>query len=148
MSVQTIAFAAHNLTLIHDLEAQPAPRSYFLFLHGICHELHAEENEAPDALWQRVLGRLSELRINLAAQRNSLLNPRAEATCYAGELTEQSLEKLRLKHMRQHVIDGLTRETHSHEGTGSSRTAALATLSRIYGLEAPRKRIKLTTGAQ
>lgn len=151
MSVQSIAFAAHNLDLIHDLDAQPAPRHYVLLLHGVATELHAEEGESGDALWQRVLRTLDDKRGALAMQRSALLNPRAWATCYAGSLTEESLAALTLKHMKEFILDGLRREASGElrDSTGASRTAALGLMSRILGLEKPRRRIvtKLTTGA-
>ena len=92
MSVQTTAFSSHNLTLIHDLEAQPNPRCYVLFLHGISTEIHAEPDEAADDLWNRVLGTLSDKRAALAMQKGSLLDPKTPATVYAGDLEPASLD--------------------------------------------------------
>jgi hypothetical protein len=143
MSVQSTSFAAHNLTLIHDLDAQPNPRCYVLFLHGIATELHAEADETADALWERLLGALSQKRVALAMQKGSLLNPKAKAVAYAGHLEESSLERLKLKHMKAHIIESLQREASGEikGSTGASRTAALSTLSKILGLEKPRRRI-------
>lgn len=143
MTVQSTAFPAHSLTLVHDLEAQPSPRCYVLFLHGIASELHAEPDETADELWERLLGALSQKRVALAMQKGSLLDPKAEATCYAGHLEEASLERLKLKHMREHIISSLQREASGElkNSTGTSRTAALATMSKILGLEQPRRRV-------
>jgi hypothetical protein len=149
MTVQSTAFAAHNLTLIHDLDAQPEPRCYVLFLHGIANEIHAEADESPESLWQRVLGTLGEKRLALAMQKGSLLDPKAEAVAYCGHLEDSSLERLKLKHMKAHIIEGLQREASGslRDSTGTSRTNALTALSRILGLEKPRRKIvtKLTT---
>lgn len=146
MSVQTTAFPAHGLTLVHNLEAQPNPRCYVLFLHGRDTIIEAEADETADALWERLLGALSQKRVALAMQKGSLLDPKAEATCYAGHLEEASLERLKLKHMREHIIASLQREASGEikGSTGTSRTAALATLSRILGLEKPRRKVVTT----
>lgn len=142
MTISSTAFPAHGLTLVHDLDAQPNPRCYVLFLHGRDTVIEAEANETPDELWGVVLGVLAQKRLGLALNKG-LLDPQAPATVYAGHLEDASLERLRLKHMKAFIVEGLTRESSGSlkDSTGTSRTNALCALSRILGLEKPRKRV-------
>ncbi len=121
-----------------------------MFLHGRDWQVVQRDGEDSHATWERLLAELNAKRVGLALSK-SLLDANATAHVYAGALTEDSLEKLRTKHLKEFIVSGLTRESSGElkDSTGTSRTNALATLSRILGLEKPRRkvvtRVALTT---
>jgi hypothetical protein len=139
MSISSTAFPAHGLTLYHT-EAIPEPTEYVIFWNGYPRKVTAAPNETPQSLWERTLAVLSELRI--AAVRSKSLTPHdAHVEVYAGELEPESFDKLCARAMREAIIAGLNREANDPKGTGTSRTQAMACLSRIYGLERPRRKV-------
>jgi hypothetical protein len=141
MSVTLTPYPQHKIDLYHD-EALPAPTEYTVFLHGRDWSVVQRDDETHAAVWERLLAELNAKRVGLALSK-SLLNPNATATVYAGALTEDSLERLRTRHMKDFVVASLQREASGEikGSTGTSRTAALATLSRILGLEKPRRKV-------
>lgn len=144
MSVTLTSYPQHKIDLYHD-EALPAPTEYTVFLHGRDWSVVQRDGESHHEVWERLLAELNAKRVGLALSK-SLLNPNATATVYAGALTEDSLERLRMKHLKEFIVSGLTRESSGElkDSTGTSRTNALTALSRILGLEKPRKRVVTT----
>lgn len=147
MSVTCVSVPAHNLHLFHDQAAQPAPSEYRVFLNGLDSVVTAAEGEDSRALWERVLAHLSERRLSLVRQR-SLLPADALASVYAGELTDESLEALRVRHMREFIISGLTAEASNRkDGDGRSRVDALRILASIHGVTKPTRTRRTHTPA-
>jgi hypothetical protein len=75
-------------------------------------------------VWEWLLAELNAKRVGTALNK-SLLDPNALATVYAGALTDDSLDRLREKHMLNFVMDGAYHEASNHrDGSCTSRTHA------------------------
>jgi len=145
MSVTRTPYPQHKIDLYHD-EAHPAPTEYTVFLHGRDWSVVQRDGESHHDVWERLLAELNAKRVGIALNKGSLLDANATAHVYAGALTDDSLERLRTRHMKDFVVASLQREASGElkNSTGASRTAALATLSRILGLEKPRRKVVTT----
>jgi hypothetical protein len=136
MSVQTIQHAP-NLTVFHDVAAQPEPLEYHWFFHGVHYFTEARKDEASAELWLRTLTAINDARLTLARDRSTVLDAQAPVTCYAGELEPASLAKLESKHLRAHIVEWCLRIGNSKcvsAGDGVAAVKALALVSELTGI--------------
>lgn len=149
MSVQTIQHAP-NLTVFHDVAAQPKPLEYHWFFHGVHYYTEARKDEASAELWLRTLTAINDARVTLARDRSTVLDAQAPVTCYAGELEPASLAKLESKHLRAHIVERCLRIGNSKcvsAGDATAQVKALALVSALTGIVAVKRTSKRTRGA-
>ena len=141
MTVQHIQHT-QNLLVVHDPDAQPAPSEYRFFLHGREQVVSKRDGETSAVLFERTLNVITQARNSVMNDRSSTLNPMALVTCYAGELSEDTLELVRKKHMRQFILEGLHAVAGSktnHPNDGVAKVKALQLLTEMHGIVTPRK---------
>lgn len=126
MTIQKSMFG-QNVCLVYDNEQTYDLKSqYVYFLHGC-------EYRAQGPFFG-VLAHIQETRDSLTRDRTHYLDPNALVFLYAGNLTEDSLERIRRKHMRQFVMDGLHRIASGSTrapGAASASVRALKLLDRL-----------------
>jgi hypothetical protein len=134
------------VTLHHDAEAQPEPAVMVWFMNGVPTTCHRNTGESMADFWKRVRDYVTDERLRLQRTR-SLLDPLAHCDVYAGELAPDCLAALEKRHMRNHILSALQRESGapaSTGATGGSRTRALLLLGKMTGTVKPRRKVVKT----
>lgn len=147
MTIQKVMLAP-NLLVVWNDEHTYVP-SYTFFLHG--RDYTFEGNPLDVASWPKLHDAIQATRNMLARDRTTCLNPNALVTVYCGALTDESLDKLRTKHMREFVLNGLMRiagSTPRVAGDSVASVKALALYAKMTGTgAAPRRYSRTGQGA-
>ena len=96
MAIVSTFCAAHRIRLFYDLDAQPVPEQYHIFLHGIDTVFAPVSGATIHEAWAQVLDHVQMRRNTMRRDKDSLLCPNGLCTIYAGSLAPGSLEALRL----------------------------------------------------
>lgn len=145
MSITTVKDEMQLITIHYDTRDSVVKR-YTIWNEGISHVVIAGDEEVASEVWQRVLGKVKDMRnAFLIAERLDPYmqqsrfhrgNPYRHAHIYAGiEPTQEDVKA----HMKQWIVWSLWQLASPHHNRydkGDERVAALCLLAELYGMHA------------